>query len=95
MDKQFAESGIREIVKGVLIYNYENSFPSQYFGRNISKVPDLCKQADLTTYITLKCPLVLIQHGTLDSVVPMHQSVDLANAIAKKIGQDKVSLIIT
>jgi hypothetical protein len=38
MDKQFAESGIREQVDGVPFCNTEDSFPSQYLGRNISKV---------------------------------------------------------
>ena len=94
MDKQFTESGIREIVDGVLIYNNEDSFPSQYLGQNISKVPDLCKQADPTTYITSKCPPFLIQHGTMDAVVSKQQSVDLAAAITKEIGKDKVTLIL-
>ena len=94
MDKQFTESGIREQVDGVPFYNTEGSFPSKYLGLNISKVPDLCKQADPTTYITSKCPPFLIQHGTLDSVVPKQQSVDLAAAIKKEIGQDKVTLIL-
>ncbi len=94
VDKQFTESGIREIVDGVLIYNNEDYFPSQYLGQNISKVPDLCKQADSTTYITSKCPLFLIQHGTMDAVVQKQQSVDLAAAITKEIGKDKVILIL-
>jgi len=55
-------------------------------GLDISKVPDLCKQADPTTYITSKCPPFLIQHGTLDFVVPKQQSVDLTAAIKKEIG---------
>ena len=94
MDKQFTESGIREKVQGVHIYNVEGSFPSRYLGQNISKVPDLCRQADPTTYITSKCPPFLIQHGTLDFIVPMQQSIDLADAIKKEIGSNKVTLIL-
>ena len=94
MDKQFTESGIREQIDGVPFCNTEDSFPSQYLGRNISKVPDLCKQADPTTYITSKCSPFLIQHGILDFVVPKQQSLDLAAAIKKKIGSDKVTLIL-
>ena len=94
MDKQFTESGIREQVDGVQFYNTKDSFPSQYLGQTISKIPDLCKQADPTIYITSKCPPFLIQHGTLDSIVPKQQSVDLAAAITKEIGQDKVTLIL-
>jgi acetyl esterase/lipase len=94
MDKQFKESGIQDIIQGVPIYNTEASPPSQYLGQNISKVPDLCKQADPTTYITSECPPFLIQHGTLDPLVPTQQSVDLAAAITKKIGQDKVILTL-
>ena len=63
MDKQFKESSIREKVQGVQIYNTEGSFISKYLGQNISKVPELCKQADPTTYITSECPPILIQHG--------------------------------
>jgi dipeptidyl aminopeptidase/acylaminoacyl peptidase len=84
MDKQFKESGIQDIIQGVHIYNTECSFPSRYLGQNISKVPDLCRQADPTNYITLECPPFLIQHGTLDPQVPTQQSVDLAAAITKK-----------
>jgi len=94
MDKQFMESGIRDNVQGVHIYNIECSFPSRYLGQNISKVPDLCKQADPTNYITSECPPFLIQHGTLDSIIPTQQSVDLAAAITREIGQDKVILTL-
>ena len=94
MDKQFTESGIRDKVQGVHIYNTECSFPSRYLGQNISKVPDLCKQADPTNYITSECPPFLIQHGTLDQLVPKQQSVDLADAITKEIGQGKVTLTL-
>src|SRR5208337_4652143 len=94
MDKQFKESGIREKIQAVQIYNTDGSFLSRYLGQNISKVPDLCKQADPTTYITSKCPPFLIQHGTLDFIVPMQQSIDLAAAITKEIGSNKVTLIL-
>ena len=94
MDKQFTESGIREKVQGVHIYNIEGSFPSRYLGQNISKVPDLCKQADPTNYITSECPPFLIQHGTLDTLIPTQQSVNLAAAITKEIGKDKVTLTL-
>ena len=94
MDKQFTESGIREKVQGVHIYNTECSFPSRYLGQNISKVLDLCKQADPTNYITSECPPFVIQHGTMDPLIPTQQSVDLAAAITKEIGQDKVTLTL-
>jgi acetyl esterase/lipase len=66
MDKQFKESGIQDIIQGVPIHNTEASPPSQYLGQNISKILDLCKKADPTTYISSECPPFLIQHGTLD-----------------------------
>ena len=94
IDKQFKESGIREQIQGVQIYGTEGSFLSKYLGQNISTVPDLCKQSDPTTYITSKCPPFLIQHGTLDSMIPTQQSIDLADAIRKKVGQDKVTLTL-
>ena len=94
MDEQFTESGLREKVQGIHVYNIEGSFPSRYLGQNISKVPDLCKKADPTTYLTSKCPPFLIQHGTLDSIIPTQQSIDLADAIKKEIGSNKVTLIL-
>ena len=94
MDKQFTESELRDKVQGVHIYNTKYSFPSRYLGQNISKVPDLCKQADPTNYITSECPPFLIQHGTLDPLVPTQQSVDLAAVIIKAIGQNKVTLTL-
>lgn len=94
MDEQYRVSGIREKVKFVQTYNTDNSFPSKYLGQNISKVPDLCKQADPTTYLTSECPPFLIQHGKLDRVIPTQQSTDFAAAIANKAGQDKVTLTL-
>jgi acetyl esterase/lipase len=94
MDEQNRESGISEKVEGVQIHSKDDSFGSKYFGQNISKVPDLCRQADPATYITSDCPPFLIQHGKLDPVVPAKQSVDLANAIAKKAGPEKVTLVL-
>ena len=94
MDKQFKESGIREKVQWVEIYNTKYCFPSKYLGHNISEVPDLCKQAAPTTYITSECPSFFILHGTLDSIIPTQQSVDLAASIIKEIGQDKVTLTL-
>ncbi len=94
IDEQNKASRIGEKVMGVLIHNTNNSFGSKYFGQNISDVPDLCKQADPTTYITSDCPPFLIQHGTLDPVIPAQQSIDFATAIAKNAGKDKVTLTL-
>lgn len=94
MDEQNRASGIYEKVEGVLIHSTEDSFSSKYLGQNISQVPDLCKQADPTTYITSDCPPFLIQHGTLDPIIPTQQSVDFASAIAEKAGRDKVTLTL-
>jgi len=94
MDEQNRASGISKKIKGVQIHSTDHSFGSKYFGQNISKVPNLCKQADPTTYITSECPPFLIQHGTLDPIIPTQQSVDFAAAIAKKAGQDKVTLTL-
>jgi acetyl esterase/lipase len=94
LDEQNQASGISKKVDGVLIHSTNESFGSKYFGQNISKVPDLCRQADPATYITSECPPFLVQHGTLDPVIPVQQSVDLANAIAKKAGQDRVTLTL-
>ena len=36
----------------------------------------------------------MILHGTLDSIIPTQQSIDLAAAIIKEIGQNKVTLTL-
>ena len=69
-------------------------FSISIFRAKYLKGTGLCRQADPTNYITLECPPFLIQHGTLDPLVPTQQSVDLAAAITKKIGQDKVTLTL-
>ena len=94
MDKQFTKSGIRDKVQGVQIYDTRYSFSSKYLGQNLSKVLNLCKQADPTTYINSECPPFLIQHSTLDSIIPTQQSVNLAAVIIKEIGKNKVTLIL-
>ncbi len=52
------------------------------------------QQADPATYITSECPPFLIQHGTLDPIIPIQQSVDLSNAVAGQAGQDRITLIL-
>jgi hypothetical protein len=39
-------------------------------------------------------PPFLIQHGTLDSIIPTQQSIDLAAAILKKLDRIKVTLTL-
>jgi len=94
MDEQNQASGIYEKVEGVLTHSTEDSFSSRYLGQNISQIPDLCKQADPTSYLTSDCPPFLIQHGTLDPVVPVQQSIDFSAAIREKAGPDKVTLTL-
>jgi hypothetical protein len=79
-------SGLKFIIPNIIFH--------QNIWGIISQVPDLCKQADPTTYITSECPPFFILHGTLDSIIPTQQSVDLAAAIIKEIGQDKVTLTL-
>ena len=56
------------------------------------EIPDLVRAADPTTYVSPAAPPFLLQHGTLDAIVPAQSSVHLAAALTQAIGKDKVQL---
>ncbi len=56
------------------------------------ELPEKAVAFSPATYITKDCPPFLIQHGTVDPVVPYLQSVDFDKALSEVIGEDKVTL---
>ena len=44
------------------------------------------------TYVSASTPPFLIQHGLLDQLVPVQQSINFAAAIEKAAGKDRVTL---
>ena len=89
MDDQFRKSGLGKPDKS----EYQSA-SSQYIWAPITEAPFLCKVANPTSYITPgNNPYFLIQHGTLDHIVPFEQSVNFAAELKKVIGEDKVTFI--
>lgn len=93
MDAENKASGIKAKVKSVLVHNSPNSPESKVLGNTITLVPDLVKTTNPENYISSDDPPFLIEHGTLDSKVPVAQSVNFATALSKMLGNNKVTLI--
>jgi acetyl esterase/lipase len=90
MDLQLAASGLNPI-RG-FEHSSENSPESLLLGNKITEIPELVKAANPETYITENAPPFLIQHGTLDAVVPVQQSIGFAEKLKWAIGEDRVVL---
>ncbi len=93
-DQQFQKAGFKEHNSSIS----ENSHESWYIGQNVLKDVSFTQKANPTTYIkTLDpgtAPVFLIQHGSLDPVVPLQQSIDFYNALRAKLGDKKVKFKI-
>lgn len=89
MDAQFKASGKGKADKGLA-----TSGESRFLGRIIGEVPELVHAANPTTYITPQCPPFLIQHGDLDPLVPVEQSIQFAAALKAKLPAGRVELDI-
>jgi acetyl esterase/lipase len=87
MDAELKASGL-----GIPDHSLPESPESQLFGRLITDVPELVRWASPMTYVTAKTPPFLIQHGLLDQLVPVEQSIHFAEAIEKVAGKDRVTL---
>ncbi|AJC49304.1 alpha/beta hydrolase [Allofrancisella guangzhouensis] len=89
MDDQFRQSGL-----GKPIHSQDNSPESLYIGSNVGNSPEKTKMANPETYISKDTPPFLIEHGRIDNVVPVQQSINFYNKLIKVIGKDKVELVI-
>lgn len=89
MDEQLAESGL-----GPCDHNQAVSPESRYLGARITEVPEKVRQANPITYVRADIPPILIQHGRMDSMVPVQQSALLAEEIEKRAGRDRVEFDI-
>ena len=87
MDEQYTASGT-----GPANHSAADSPESQLLGSALTDVPELVKTADPTTYITGDDPPFLIEHGTADANVPVEQSINFADALAKVLGAEMVTL---
>lgn len=65
---------------------------SRLMGAPIMTIPDKCKAATATTYISSTSTPIVIQQGKGDPVIPYPQSIAMAEKMTAAIGKDNVLL---
>ena len=83
MDEQLAENGF-----GPSDHGEADSPESRYLGAKLSDVPLKVVLANPMTYIHEHMPPLLIQHGRLDSLVPIQQSMMFVEKLMKYVSRD-------
>lgn len=84
MDAQLEQSGY-----GPLNHGDADSPESRYLGAKLADVPAKVEIANPMTYIHKKMPPILIQHGRLDILVPVQQSMIFAEKLEKYVSADR------
>jgi acetyl esterase/lipase len=90
MDEQLNANGLAS-VEGAE-HNGVNSPESLLLGGKITDIPELVHEANPETYIRVNAAPFLIQHGVVDPVVPVQQSIGLAENLKRVCGNDRVTL---
>jgi acetyl esterase/lipase len=83
MDEQLAESGF-----GPSDHSEADSPESRYLGEKLSKVPLKVELANPMTYVHERMPPILIQHGRLDTMVPVQQSMIFVEKLEKYVSHN-------
>ena len=92
MDEQLSASGLLPPVG--FRHNEPNSPESLLLGETITKIPEKVQKANPENYIGSKAPPMLLQHGRKDPVVPVQQSIEFAQKLKQKFGDQKIILEI-
>ncbi|HMS91045.1 MAG TPA: alpha/beta hydrolase [Candidatus Absconditabacterales bacterium] len=89
MDEEFTALGVTPKMGNT---NSPNSPESKYLGQTIGtqEAEVLVKQASPQTYISKNSPAFFIQHGTLDTNIPITQSENFAEKLKNVIGDENV-----
>jgi acetyl esterase/lipase len=90
MDEQLTASGLMPMPGTE--HSSENSPESWLLGGKITEIPDLVRSANPEGYVRENAAPFLIQHGTVDPVVPFQQSTGLAESLRRVCGEDRVTL---
>ena len=90
MDEQLTASGLAPM-EGTE-HSGGNSPESWLLGAKITDIPERVKEANPETYIRKDAAPFLIQHGVMDPVVPVQQSIGLAERLKHVCGSDRVVL---
>jgi acetyl esterase/lipase len=80
MDEQLAESG-----RGPTDHSEADSPESRYLGAKITEIPEKVRLANPMTYIHADMAPILIQHGRLDPLVPVQQSICFVQELEKRV----------
>ncbi len=89
MDEQLEENGF-----GPSDHGEADSPESKYLGAKLSDVPLKVELANPMTYIHERMPPILIQHGNLDTMVPVQQSIIFAEKLRKHVSSDRIEFDI-
>jgi acetyl esterase/lipase len=84
MDAQLEENGF-----GPGDHGEADSPESKYLGAKLSDVPLKVELANPMTYIHERMPALLIQHGRLDTMVPIQQSMIFVEKLEKYVSQGR------
>jgi acetyl esterase/lipase len=84
MDEQAEENGF-----GLTDHGEADSPESLYLGAKISGVPLKVELANPMTYVHEGMPPILIQHGRLDDLVPVQQSMIFVEKLEKYVSPDR------
>ncbi|MEW5868162.1 MAG: alpha/beta hydrolase [Chloroflexota bacterium] len=84
MDEQLNESGL-----GPSDHGEADSPESRYLGGKLSDVPLQVELANPMTYVYANMPPILIQHGRLDTLVPVQQSMIFVDKLEKYVSGDR------
>lgn len=87
MDEQLTESGL-----GPADHGEADSPESRYLGARITDIPETVQRANPMTYIHADMPPILIQHGRLDPMVPVQQSILFTQKLAEIAGPERFEL---
>ena len=90
MDEQLTASGLTPLQGAE--HNHAESPESWLLGGKITEIPERVKAANPETYIRQDAAPFLIQHGVVDPVVPVQQSIGLAENLKRICGDDRVTL---
>lgn len=84
MDEQLNQSGL-----GHADHSQPESPESRYLGAKITEIPEIVKRANPMTYIHAAMPPILIQHGRIDAVVPVQQSMIFVKKLEELVSSDR------
>jgi acetyl esterase/lipase len=84
MDEQLAASSM-----GPANHGEATSPESRFLGTRISDIPDRVRRASPITYVHAGMPPILIQHGRIDAMVPVQQSMSLAQKLEESVSPDR------